>query len=258
MGVLRLGVSQLIGEAAEHAPAPRCVGQNEHTAVRVLPMRWPSQGLSQVGAAPGVDLVGNAFMREHVARIAVARHDLIQARRSDAHIALVVAVSVVVDRLAEPAQPKSDVAADAGFDRQPIGDACEVVAVSTNQRPGAKGTVNAAVHEQAGTDVAGAVDLHFEQRIGGDVAHRVVIEVAHAHAGTEQAQQGGPIAVHRQVENIDFVAAIRVHVLEQRYIAFQCGQQRGGRRLVQPPLQRGAQAIGVAIADIEALRHHFC
>ena len=81
-----------------------------------------------------------------------------------------------------------------------------------------------------------------------------MIEAAHAHAGAEQAQQGGPVALHRQVKAIDFVARVSVHTLEQRDLALQPGLQRGRRRLVEPPLQRSAQAIG--IADIESLRCH--
>ena len=56
---------------------------------------------------------------------------------------------------------------------------------------------------------------------------------------------------------VDFVAGLRMHALEQGDLSLQSGQQRGGRRLVEPPLQRGAQSIGVAVADIEALRCHF-
>ena len=219
-------------------------------------MRRPGQGLPQVGAAPRVDLVDDAFVREHGARLAVACHDRIQARRIDTHVALVVAVGVVVDRFTEPSQPSAVHAADPAIGRQAVGDAGQVVAIGTDQCPGAKGPADAAVHQQAGTDVAGAVDLHFEQGMGGDVAHRMVIEVAHAHANTEQAQQGGPLALHRQVEDVDFVAGVRVHALEQCDVALQPGQQRRGRRLVAPPLQRGAQAVGVAVADIESLGHH--
>ena len=49
---------------------------------------------------------------------------------------------------------------------------------------------DAVFDQQAGADVAGAVDLHFKQGMGRDVAHRMLIEVAHANAGTEQTQQG--------------------------------------------------------------------
>ena len=45
--------------------------------------------------------------------------------------------------------------------------------------------------------------------------------------------------------------------LEQRDLALQPGLQRGWRQLVEPPLQRSAQAVGVAAADIKALRCHF-
>ncbi len=132
MDVLRLGAGQFVGEAAAHALAPRRIGKHEHTASCVLPMRRPSQGLAQVGVGACVDRAGNSFMREHVARIAVACHHPIQERRSDPHFAPVVAVGVVIDRLAEPAQPQSV--------------------------------------------LAGAVDLQFEQGMGGDIAHRMVIE----------------------------------------------------------------------------------
>ena len=53
----------------------------------------------------------------------------------------------------------------------------------------------------------------------GGVAHRVVIELPHVHAGIEQAQRGSPVALHRQVDRRSLHRRRGLHALEQRDVA---------------------------------------
>ena len=252
MGALRLGVGELVGGAAEDAPAPRRIGQHVHARARILPARRPRQRARQIVPAHGVDGLGDAFVPQQLQRVAIAHEDAVQLRRGDVHVGLVLAVGVVVDRLAEPAQARAVVAADPGAHGEAVGHAGQVVAVRAHQRPAAVRPAQRAIDEQAGADVAGAVDVRLEQGVLRDVVRGVVIEVPHPHAGIEQAQQGGTVALQRQVEDVHRVAGARLDPLEQLDLALQPGDQQRRRRLpVQLPLHGGTQPVGVAVADVD-------
>src|SRR5690606_27489159 len=55
----------------------------------------------------------------------------------------------------------------------------------------------------------------------------------------------------RQVAHQHLVAGARRHPLEQRDLALEAGDQRRRRRFVKAPLHDCAQAVGVAVADVE-------
>jgi hypothetical protein len=78
----------------------------------------------------------------------------------------------------------------------------------------------------------------------GHVGDGVMIEVPHRHAGIQQVQHGGTISLHRQVEDVDFIAGVRLHSLNQGDVALQSSDEGGGRPLMEPPLDGGAKSVG--------------
>jgi len=83
VGTLRLGIGERVGDAAEHAPAPRRIGQHVDARARILPSRRPCQRSRQIVPAHGVDFVGDAFVAQQFERIAIAHQDAVQLRRGD-------------------------------------------------------------------------------------------------------------------------------------------------------------------------------
>ncbi len=66
MSAPRLGIRQLVGEAAEDAPAPWCVGQEMGAGRRILPMRGPRHRSVEIGPLQHLDLFEDAFAAEHL------------------------------------------------------------------------------------------------------------------------------------------------------------------------------------------------
>ena len=167
------------------------------------------------------------------------------------HVALVLAVGVVVDGFAKPAQPVAVVAVQAHGHAQCVGHLGQVVAIRADRGPGAVCAAEAAIHQQAGADVAAEFDVGFKVRMDRDVGHRVVVEVAHPGTLVEEPQQRDPVALHRQVAHQHLVARPRLYAFEQGDVALQARDQRGRHRRMQPPLQHCAEPVGVAVADVD-------
>jgi len=202
-----------------------------------------------------IDLVDDALVRQHVARVAVAHHQPVQQAGRDAHVLLMLAVGVVVDQHAQPAQPRAIAGLEAAGERQPVGHGGHVVAIDPDQRPGAACAAQVAVHEQSGADRARLVDVRLEMRMSRHLAGGMVVEVAHVRALVEQVQEAGAVAQHRDVEHVDFVAGPRRNVLQQRDVALEARHQPDGAGPVQAPLHGRAKTVGVAVADIEPHDH---
>ena len=128
----------------------------------VLPGRRERQRLRQVGTPLGVERVDDRLVGEQVQRVGPARHDRVQARRRDADVGGVLAVGVVVDGLAEPAQAGALCGVQARGGGQPVGHRHQVVAIGADQRPGAIAPAEVAVHQQAGADLAAEVEMGLE------------------------------------------------------------------------------------------------
>jgi len=169
----------------------------------------------------------------------------------DEYVARGLAVGVVVDRLAHAPQRVDLCATQIQRGGQALGYGAQVVAKRTDHGPGAKAPAERAVHEHAGADVGRRVEVRFEAGVLERRAARMVVEVAHAHAAREQALERGAVARHGDVAHQHFVARLGHHAFEQRDLAFEARDQCGLRRRMQAPLPHRAQAVGVAVADVE-------
>jgi hypothetical protein len=74
-------------------------------------------------------------------------------------------------------------------------------------------------------------------------------------AVAEQAQQVCAVALHRDVEHVDFVAGPSGNAAEQRDVALEPRHELCRPALVQLPPHDGVEAVGVAVADIESPDH---
>ena len=92
--------------------------------------------------------------------------------------------------------------------------------------------------------------MDFEQAVIRNFSGEMVIEIAHARANLQCAEQRCAIDIQRDVEHREIVAGLRRNLCKQRYVALGAGYQRGCARLGEPQLLQGAQSVGVAIEDV--------
>ncbi len=84
-----------------------------------------------------------------------------------------------------------------------------------------------------------------------DRAGVVMIEPLDGDAARKQPLERGAIAVERDVEHRDAVARHGVDALEERDVALRAGDERGIERRSEPKLVQRAEAVGVAVEDVE-------
>ena len=92
--------------------------------------------------------------------------------------------------------------------------------------------------------------MGFEQAVTRDFPGEMVIEIAHARADLQCAEQRCAIDIQRDVEHREIVAAARRNLCKQRYVALDAGYERACARIGEPELVQGAQSVGVAIEDV--------
>ncbi|MGC2517949.1 MAG: hypothetical protein WA373_02430 [Burkholderiales bacterium] len=108
------------------------------------------------------------------------------------------------------------------------------------------------IHENTRAYVGRGLDVRFEKRMVRNVAGEVVVEVAHARAARKQRLESVPVAVERDVEHGDQVAATGIDSLEEPDIVLGAGHQERIGRLVEAQLLQRAQPVGIAIENVEA------
>ena len=118
--------------------------------------------------------------------------------------------------------------------------------------PGAITSVKVAIDEDACADVARLLDMWLEAWMHRQLAGVVVVEIAHRCAAPEQPEQGGAVAVERDVERGHRITCLRVDTFEQRDIALHAGHERGFSGLDEAQLLQRAQAVSVAVKGVEA------
>jgi hypothetical protein len=79
----------------------------------------------------------------------------------------------------------------------------------------------------------------------------MMIAILHVHSSVEQPDECVMIGRRRYVEHGHRVAALRRHALEQRHVAFHAGDEHRLERRLQPKLVQSAQAVGIAVEDVE-------
>jgi len=174
-----------------------------------------------------------------------------QGSRRHAHIGERVAIGVVVDGLAQAAQRLLLRRAESERSAQGFGRGAQVVSVRTHHRPAREAPAQQVVDQQARADLAVGVEVRVEQGVVGRRRADVVVHVAHPHAGIEQPLHAGAVRLEGQVHHHDLVAGLRLHPREQVVLALEAGDELGVKRVGQAPLQQRAQAVGVAVADVD-------
>ncbi|MBK7473017.1 MAG: hypothetical protein IPI73_22740 [Betaproteobacteria bacterium] len=251
MGALGRGGGQFVAEHAAHAAAPGRVGQQvdgarrQHVQGTELPRHF--HVVSPALADPAHHRLG-ADERE---RIGVAMQDRVQVRRPDEQIVFAVPIGVVVEALAQFAQPADLIVGQTQRGGQPPRLWAEIVAEGRDDRPDAVPPGQMAVHDQAGARAGAGVDEGAQGGVPGNVAGVVMVEVLDPHAAREQAQQRGAIRVERNVERGHRVAGPRGDTLEQADITLDARDQSRRARRGQAQLVQRAEAVGIAVEHVE-------
>ena len=104
--------------------------------------------------------------------------------------------------------------------------------------------------------VAASVDMRFQPLVGGELAGVVVVEVAHARAGVEQAHDIVAIGMQRDIQHRNLVALARRDAGQERACAAWARHQLSGRwnALRKAKLLQRAEAVRVAVEN-ENARH---
>src|ERR1700676_662516 len=137
-----------------------------------------------------------------------------------------ISVGVVVETDAQLLQRGSLTRTKPNRARPPRGNFGQPVAERRHDRPGAMASIEIAVDQNAGADVARLLDVRLETRVLGQLTRVMMVEIAHQRPATEQPEQGGAVPVERDVEHRNFITCYRVDALEQPDIAFDAGDER--------------------------------
>jgi len=79
----------------------------------------------------------------------------------------------------------------------------------------------------------------------------VSVHEAPGQAGIEQPLHAGAVRLEGQVHHHDLVAGLRLNTRQQVVLALEAGDELGVKWVGQAPLQQRAQAVGVAVADVD-------
>src|SRR6266702_3647061 len=109
-----------------------------------------------------------------------------------------------------------------------------------------------AVHQDAGAHVGRLVDVSFQERMPGQDADVVMVEIAHRYSGFEQSEQIFAILMEGNVEHRNGVAGLTLDAPQQCNIALDAGDERCLLRFDETKLLQSAQAIGVAVERVVA------
>ena len=100
------------------------------------------------------------------------------------------------------------------------------------------------------------IDVRFESRVDGDLAGVMVIEILDRDAAVEQALQRGPVDRERNVEHRCRVTGLAGDAIEQCNVTLGAGDQDGVDRRGKAKLQQRADAVGVAVENVEMGHEH--
>src|SRR6202521_6289203 len=128
-----------------------------------------------------------------------------QFGRIDVEVAYRISVGVVVETDAQLLQRGSLTRAKPDRARHRRGNFGQPVAERRHDRPSAMAYIEIAVYKNAGGVVARLLVVRLETRVLGQLARVMMVEIAHQRPATEQPEQGGAVAVERDVEHRNFI-----------------------------------------------------
>ncbi len=156
-------------------------------------------GLLQVGGHALTQGDEGLILAQEVQRVRVGGQAPEQGVRGEVQVRHLFAVAVVVEADPELSQVGQVVLGQVqGFGGTP-GRLVEVVAEGPDDGPGAVASAQGRVHQEAGPLVREGPDVGCEPGVPRNLAGEVVIEVADPSPLLEQADQGFPVLVQRDV-----------------------------------------------------------
>ena len=106
------------------------------------------------------------------------------------------------------------------------------------------------VDDQTRTYIGRGVDVGLQRGMRGNVARRMMIEIAHASTGIEHSGESVCVTLHRNVQHRELVAGAGLDAFEQPDFAFDAGHEFGRARRRESKLVQRAEPVRIAVENI--------
>jgi hypothetical protein len=138
---------------------------------------------------------------------------IVKHSRMDDEIVITVAISVVVETVAQFLQFSKSRCFNTRSSSQCTSLFSEIVAECSDHRPRSLAPMQEPIDQHAGTYARPRIDERMQSRVNRQLAGVVMIEILNSHALSKQGFKCDPVAIQRDIQHGNPVARTGLHTL---------------------------------------------